>query len=543
MHFAHPLPWWLGVFLAVVVGSLTFAAYRRPLVPLTRVQRSALAALRALLLTTLVLFVFRPIVLVQPRSNDAVVPVLVDVSRSMRLNDADGQTRLARAKGLVETELLPALLHRSALYSVGDRLEPVNIDRLSADGRQSDLSGALAAIRERYRGQSIAGVILLSDGGDTGHHLDSDRSASNPPVFAIGLGRVDIRDREVAGIVAGEQRLDQASIDLRASVVSSGLGRAPFQLRLLANGRELESRRAVPGADGTSIDEVFTVSPDPAVPTVYRAEIPAAESEAVVENNSRSVLVSPVVRKRRLLVIEGAPGFEHSFMQRAWARDPSLEVDAVVRKGRNAEGHDTFFVQAAAERAAALAQGFPTRRENLYGYDGIVIANMEGDFFTREQLTMIAGFVAERGGGLLVLGGRSFAQRGLTGTPLESVLPVDSTDRRAATTSSGQFEAVPHNKTAVTAEGERHPATRDRWADLPADQRRAVRRLVRAASTGCECAIGRPAPRCDCPRRHLRCNGRDFSGDGRAAIWEGAIDGLRRRSLVALADDVAVDGS
>ena len=43
---------------------------------------------------------------------------------------------------------------------------------------------------------------------------------------------------------------------------------------------------------------------------------------------------------------------------------------------------------------------------------------------------MAADFVAERGGGLLVLGGRSFAQRGLAGTPLEEVLPVELNDRR-----------------------------------------------------------------------------------------------------------------
>ena len=66
----------------------------------------------------------------------------------------------------------------------------------------------------------------------------------------------------------------------------------------------------------------------------------------------------------------------------------------------------------------------------MFGYDALVIANVEGDFFTRAQLAMAADFVSERGGGLLVLGGRSFAQRGLIGTPLEEVLPVELNDRR-----------------------------------------------------------------------------------------------------------------
>src|SRR6185436_2049932 len=96
------------------------------------------------------------------------------------------------------------------------------------------------------------------------------------------------------------------------------------------------------------------------------------------------------------------------------------------------DGVDTFFVQAGSGRSAALTAGFPARRDQLYAYDAIVIANVEGDFFTRAQLAMLADFVSERGGGLLVLGGRSFAQRGLSGTPLEEVLPVELNDRRGA---------------------------------------------------------------------------------------------------------------
>src|SRR5581483_701738 len=136
--------------------------------------------------------------------------------------------------------------------------------------------------------------------------------------------------------------------------------------------------------------------------------------------------------KRRLLLIEGAPGFEHSFMKRAWMLDPGLEIDSVTRKGKNANGENTFFVQAGAGRSAALTGGFPARKEDLYAYDALAIANIEGDFFTRAQLTLAASFVSERGGGLLVLGGRSFSPNGgLIGTPLEDALPVELNDRRS----------------------------------------------------------------------------------------------------------------
>ncbi len=488
MHFAYPLPWWLAIVLAAGIGAVVVAEYRRPLSPLTRPQRATLVALRVVTLALLVLFLFRPIVLLPPVGNaDAIVPILVDSSRSMRLADADGQTRVVRANTLIKTTLGPALAShaKTDIFSFGEGLKTASVDAFAADARRTDLSGALAAVRERYRGQRLAGIVVLSDGADTGTSSAprSDRSGSaadEAPVFAIGVGSPDgLRDREVLGITAGDPRLDQSSVDLHITAVSYGFGRAPFVIRVLANGRLIDSRRVVPQADGSPIDETFTVPPDPLNPTVYTAEIAADESELVGENNKRSVLVSPSGRKRRVLVIEGAPGFEHSFMTRAWAADAGLEIDSVTRKGKNAAGQDTFFVQAGEGRSAALTTGFPSKREQLYGYDALVIANIEGDFFSRAQLAMAADFVSDRGGGLLVLGGRSFSQHGLSGTPLEEVLPVELTDRRGGLVHAGLSagDLPVHNKLRLTTEGETHPImriggttdeTRRLWSALPA---------------------------------------------------------------------------
>jgi uncharacterized membrane protein len=397
----------------------------------------------------------------------------------MRLTDAEGQSRLARASSLVQFELLPALSrsYRTELFAVGDSLEAASAGSLNARGRHSDLEGALTSVRAR--GDRIAGIVLVSDGADTGAAADSthhELPADLPPVFAVGVGASGLRDREVVSVAAGDQRLDRASVDLQVAATSSGFGRDPFELRLLSGGQVLEQRKVTPSADGSPSHERFTVFPDPQVATVYTAEIPPERDEAVPENNVRRVLVSPAGRKRRLLVVEGAPGFEHSFMTRAWAADPGLEVDAVVRKGTNANGRSTFSIQAAADRTHALAEGFPARREDLYAYDALVIANIEGDFFTRAQLAMIADFVSERGGGLLVAGGRSFAPRGLIGTPLEALLPVELDERRGPMKASFSAASDAPNQVVLTAEGEAHPVmrlgrsgqeTRQKWAALP----------------------------------------------------------------------------
>ena len=497
MHFAHALPWWLAVVLAAAVAGAAVLEYRQPASPLTPVRRGVLVGFRTLALALLILFAFRPIVMLPPSgSRDVVVPVLVDVSRSMRVADADGQSRLTQATSVLTTVLLPALSPHFTidLFSVGETLEPATVERLTAAARRTDVTGALAAVRERYRGQRLAGIVLLSDGADTGSAGagTSGPETDGPPVFTVGLGSPDgVADREVVGLVAGDPQLDRASVDLHVTAVSSGFGPAPFPLRVLANGRVVDTRRLVPVADGSPIDEVVTVFPDGVTPTVYTAEIPADQPEAVVENNSRSVLVRPAGRRRRLLVIEGAPGFEHSFITRALSADSGLDVDAVTRKGRNAEGAATFFVQAGGGRAGALTTGFPSTRDRLYAYDAIVLANVDRDELTKSQLAQVADFVSERGGGLLVMGGRSFARQSLANTPLDSVLPVELSDRRGGLVraSLGALAMAAPNTVALTPEGEIHPIMR--IAPTPAEARTAWAALPALAASA---PLGGPRP-------------------------------------------------
>lgn len=482
MRFAVVLPWWgyVAAFGAAVV--LGWLAYTRVPVVLSTGQRAGLRALRALTLIVLIAILLRPVVMVPPASaNNSLLPILVDVSRSMRLRDTGGATRLEQAQAIVKA--LQAQLgkeYRLEFLTFGDALAAVtDVDRLSATARRSDLSGAIADLAERHKHDRLAGVIVLSDGGDTAPQESDAGRVMNAPVMTVGIGSAAApRDREVVNLTAGDPLLPGASIDVSVSATSSGFGTDPVELRISANGRPLEVRRVTPAADGAPVHAVFTVSPEPGVPTVYTVQIPESQGEVASENNSRSVLVAPQTGKRRLLVMEGAPGYDHTFLKRALADDPGLEVDAVVRKGQNDDGRDTFYVQAVPSRMAALSSGYPFKRSELFAYDGVIFGNIEADFFTREQLEMTNDFVAVRGGGLIVLGARSFDRQGLMGTALEQALPIDLTDRGSSVAlASAQAAVNDANTPALTVDGVLHPATRlavtaeenrQKWSALPA---------------------------------------------------------------------------
>jgi len=479
MIFANPLPAWATAAVAAAAILVAWLAYRR--VPIAAPRRYALSALRLVTLLWIAICLMRPIVRsAAAGANDAIVAILVDGSRSMGLADVDGGRRIDTVKSLVTAQLLPALTPRfhTELLQFGERMTAVEPSRLAAADRRTELGAALAAVRDRYRGRPLAAVVLLSDGGDNGSVDPAGAAGNGPPVYAIGIGpRSAVRDREVVSVTAAESVLSDAVVDVAVSAVAHGYGARPIELRLLENGRPIDHRQITPAAEGAPISEAFHVSPSRDVPTVYTVEIPSAGDELVTENNARSALVPAAGRPRRVLLVQGAPGFEHSFLRRALSGDRGLEIDSVVRKGRDDSGAETYYVQAPQSRAGALLGGYPNTREALFQYDVIVLANVEPDQLLNAQLAVTRAFVAERGGGLLVLGARGFQRQGLRDTALEDVLPLEVSDRAGAVDLVQSTASPGRNRVVLTAAGREHPimqlaAEADgndrRWSEIPA---------------------------------------------------------------------------
>ena len=479
MTFANPLPLWSVAVIVALATMIAWYGYRG--FAGTPRRRYALIALRVVTLLLIVIFLARPVGrTIESDPTNAVVPILIDTSRSMGIEDAGNGSirRIDHARRIVEQQLAPSLAGRfqTELLGFGERAAPVETSTMSATARRSDLAGALSALRERYRGRVVAGVVLISDGGDTSGAAETAIERQRiAPIYAIGVGSRTVgRDREVLSVTAAEAVLDESRVDLAVSAVTHGHGVAPLELRLLENGRVVEVRRATPAADGTPVREIFHVSPGRGAPSVYTVEIPAATGELVPENNARSTLVQPPARARRVLMVEGAPGFEHSFLKRSLAADRGLEVDSVVKKGKNEQGADTYYVQAVQSRSNALMGGYPPNAEALFAYDALVLANVDADQLQRTQLEATRDLIARRGGGLLVLGAQSFLRRGLLDTSLEEVLPLELTDRASAVVPAAEVRG--RNRVTLTAAGEAHPImqiagsleeTRKRWDALP----------------------------------------------------------------------------
>ena len=458
IRFAYAPPAWGWVLGGVAILLLAFGAYRHARGGVSPTRWATLVALRVLALAVVVLILLRPVRLEPaPAATGRAVAVVLDDSRSMRLPDAQGvESRLQRARQLVAGRLRPLLQgdFDLRLFAAADVVREIpSEDALTGDGRGSDLGAAAMAMSERAAAGEFVGMVLVSDGA-TSSPLPP--VAGSLPIFTLGVGAAGgVVDREVRDVTVSDVSVVDSYADVSASVVSHG-ARETVDVRLLENGRPLEVRSVRLPGNSQQVRERFRVAPSRSAATVYTVEVVEGAGELTPGNNRGTVFVPPPGQPHAVLILEGAPGFEHAFLTRTLARDTGLDVDVVVRKGRNEQGGATYYVQGAASRTGALVDGFPRTRDELFRYQAVVLGNLEADQLSRAQLDMLLAFVEQRGGGLAIIGARSFGERGITATDLSRVLPVEARGagavNAAAAASSRQGTRI-----ELTTSGQQHP--------------------------------------------------------------------------------------
>ena len=136
-------------------------------------------------------------------------------------------------------------------------------------------------------------------------------------------------------------------------------------------------------------------------------------------------------------------------------------------KERTEEYDQPVLVRLNTRDQAELREGFPKTREELFEYSAVVFDDIEAEFFTHEQMDLVRRFVAERGGGFLMLGGKDSFQRGhYDRTPIGGILPV-YLDPMPAT------EAAAATRMELTREGWLQP-----WARLRDNENDEQQRLA-----------------------------------------------------------------
>lgn len=468
--------WW--ILAATLVAAAAVATYTLARGRSTASDRSIMAGLRLGLLGLVVFALLQPALVVStvvPQQN--FVGVLIDDSRSMSLADADGTPRSAFVAEHFtpgQSELVNALSERFVLRyfrfsDVARRAE--GIEELGFAGTRTELGDALDAAREQLSGVPLSGLVVVSDGADTGDRPISEAlvplQAARIPVFTVGVGdEVISPDIEVGRVELPREVLEGTRVMVDVVVTQNGIGRRSVPVVVEDDSRLLAEETIQLGPDGEPVVARIGFQLDRAGPHRVRFRIPAQDNERVARNNVREVQVEVRGDRDKILYFEGEPRFEVKFTRRAVEEDENVQLVVLQRTA------DSKFLRLSVTDSTELRFGFPTSREDLYRYRALVLGSVEASFFTQDQLRMIADFVSERGGSVLFLGGHdAFAEGGWAGTAVEEVMPVVLGP--AAGGPDGFFSEV---RVRPTAAGLAHPSVQlegemdgvsSRWDSLP----------------------------------------------------------------------------
>ena len=482
-QLAVDAPW----AVMLLVGILVLAAlplvlgYRTPLTRARPRDRAILAAFRLTAVALVAFCLLRPVLLVSvavPRQN--VLAVLIDDSRSMGIADVGGLARreaVARRFTGADGALLAELGERFVVrtFRFARRTERLDdLSALGAEGRRTHVASAITDVRRELTGVPLAGIVLVTDGADNAppsSSLDVELgalAAAGVPVFAVGVGRERYeRDIEIREVSAPRHVLEGASFVATVAVAHDGYDGERVQVVAEDGGRIIATSNVTLPRGGGVLPVRMRIPAADAGPRRLAFRVPARAGETIAENNVRQTSVVVRGERAKILYVEGEPRFELKFIRRALSDDRTIQVVALQR---TAEGK---FLRLGVDDSLQLAGGFPATREELFGYSGIILGSVEASFFSLDQSRMLADFVGERGGGLLMLGGRqSCGEGGYAGTPLADVLPVEL-EAEPGQPGEPFFSEV---RVALTRAGAAHAATQiaatedasaERWRSLP----------------------------------------------------------------------------
>jgi uncharacterized membrane protein len=426
-------PWPLLVTAAViaVVAAVGIWTYTRTPGRATLVEKGVMVGLRLAALGVLIFCLFQPslvLTAVVPQRN--FLGILVDDSRSMNLADASGKTRadwIRETLGDENNEMVKQLAEKFSLrfFSFSRETARINsVNDITFNGTGTDLSGALIRAREELSAVPLSALVVLSDGADNaGGSLPNalvPLQASSVPVMTVGLGDEELEpDIQVDRVELPRTVLKGTSLVVDAVLTGKGLRDETVSLIVEDESKILSTQDVELSDDGEPTVTRVRFTLNDVGPKQIRFRVAPQDGERVTQNNQRTAVVDVRAATEKILYFEGEPRFEVKFLRRAVADDENLQLVVLQRTAENK------YLRLDVDHPEELQAGFPTTREELFQYRSLVLGSVEASYFTHDQLVMIADFVSQRGGGLLMLGGlNAFAEGGYGGTPLEDILPV-----------------------------------------------------------------------------------------------------------------------
>jgi hypothetical protein len=421
--------------LGLGLGLATVWLYFRLGTQISRGRSLALLGLRLLGLGMVLLLLLQPSrrETIPPPTTARVALVGLDTSRSMKQVDAGQAARLDTARkelikaGVVAESGLPGDPKIRLLeFSDGAKSVAGSILDLAAKGPTTRLhKSVVSMLGTLAAGEEASAMILLSDGHDfelvNPVQTGTVAKNRNTPIYAVPLGKLG-KARDIATRITAYQPYTYVKQKARiaAALRLIGCEYEDITVQLYRNSAIVQSKRVSAGDAQDLPVEFEVVEPETGQ---YEYEVRAAplEGEQETANNSAITYLNVINQQIKVLVLEGAPYWDTTFMQRSLMRNDKFAVDALTQYG---PGRVRPICKGGAENTFKV----PQSAEDFAHYDVIIFGRAVNDILSAQQIAALGEYVQNRGGVVVFSRGRAFG--GKSASELEPVIWGDQVRER-----------------------------------------------------------------------------------------------------------------
>jgi len=501
-----------ALLIGLVLIAATVWIYLRTTPRLTMRQKTILAVLRSVLLAMILFMLMKPVLLLTVEGTiRRSLLLLIDSSASMQIKDlrqdpADLK-RAAIAKGLLDSnggqkqsvpadsasfnqmsraDVLKSMLTNDRLqllkklgdtydlvpYTFGQTLQalaggangatpgatpsadggPVKdtsfLSSITFDKPYTGIGDAVRGLLDLKRGQPLAGILLITDGGNNYGSQPVDAAAlaqqDKVPLYVYGVGISSPHDIIVSQVYSPEVVFAKEEATAQVTIRSQAMKGRTAKLVLKLGDETVGSQDVTFGEDG---DQVIPIKFLPKTKGEFELEasIEPLADEAVKDNNKASQRLRVIDGKVQVLYIEQKPRWEFRYLQAMLVRDRRLDPKFYLVEGDP---------EISKEEGSPYLAGLPTTRDEWMKYDVIIIGDFDSRLFNTEQMQSISDLVSTFGGGLIFLSGKNFMPDSYRRTPLEALFPIEFEGQTsvagAASTHQVQLNLTPAGQNSST---------------------------------------------------------------------------------------------
>jgi hypothetical protein len=355
------------------------------------------------------------------------IVTLFDTSESMSISDEQKLTRLDKAVERFTASFRPddPAGPEYRLYGFDRQAYSCGSSQsLRRWGSETNLHAAVSLLSHHDPDAGPSGAVIFTDGRTNDRDVRSylPTLEKDAPLVLVGVGsktpRMDIAIRSIS--TPARAWIDTV-YPVVVTVTGTKLSDEPFTVELLHDGQLADSRPIAPDprkrAGEMSLE--FKVPAQQLGTHVLTARVVSHGKEVNTANNARSATVEVTQEQTlRVLLYSQQASFDVAKIRQALALDKRVELDLRLDVLR-----DPVLSQRASVGSAS--RSFPEDREHLRDFDVVILGPCDWDRFTPGQRESLYSFVADRGGGLVLLPGPAVISLAVwRGDQADALLPV-----------------------------------------------------------------------------------------------------------------------